>query len=517
MEAMYIYAGVALIIGLVIGWVINSTLGASSLKEANIQREKIIEDGRHEVEDLVRDEKLKVKDELFKQKQELDYEHSDRMATVKRLERSAEEREVQNEKTKEQLDKRATDLTHRESEIESEKKRADDMRQHYRTALDQVNTRLEEIAGLTKDEALEELKKNLVAEAQQQTSKMVSDIVDEARETGHKKAKDIILQTIAETAADHSVESTVTVVNLPDDTMKGRIIGREGRNIRSFELNTGVDILIDDTPKVLVLSCFDPVRREIAKVALERLIEDGRVHPARIEEVVEKATEEMDDRHLDAGEQALFELGIHGVHGDLVNMVGQLRFRTIAGQSALKHSVEVAQIATHMATQLGLDVNLVKRAAIFQELGRIIDRPEISTLERTMETLRRYKENETVLEIITESFSPDSVQHQLSYVLAASKTLSSSRPGARRETYESYTKRLTNLEDVCLEFDGVEHAYAIQTGREVRILVDTDIVDDSASPILANKIAKQIEENLEYPGQIKITIHREFRSIDFAK
>jgi ribonuclease Y len=517
MEQILIFASVALVIGLFVGWLLNTIFGAKSLKEAQIQHTKLIEDGKAEVDDLIRDEKLKLKDELFNQKQELDHEHSERMQALKQQERSLEEREADLQKGKQTLVKKETELKHLASEIETEKNRANDMKQHYRDALEQVNKRLEEIAGLSKEDVLEELKANLIADAHQQTSKIVTDIIEEAKDSGHKRAKDIILQTIAETAADHSVESTISIVNLPDDTMKGRIIGREGRNIRSFELNTGVDILIDDTPQVIVLSCFDPVRREIAKVALDRLIEDGRVHPARIEEVVEKAREEMDDRHQEAGEQAFFELGIHGIHGDLVNMVGQLRFRTISGQSALKHSVEVAKIATHMATQLNLDVNLVKRAAIFHELGRIIDKPEVPILERTLEVLRRYKESETVLTIITEAVKAETITQQLAYVLAAAKTLSSSRPGARRETYESYTKRLTNLEDVCLSFDGVEHAYAIQTGREVRILVDTDIIDDAASPLLANKIAKQIEENLEYPGQIKITIHREFRSVDFAK
>lgn len=508
---------VSTIAGALIGWFLSALISNNSIKKAKQKAIEIKSDAAEEIEDLKSDLKLKSAEELDLLKQELENEYINRTRDLKAFELKVSEEEALVEKRNNEIDNLEKMLETEKVDVKLEMQKAVDMRTFYRSEVDKVNQKLEQISGMTKEEALEELQENLISEAHKNSSKIIQEIIDDATVTGQTKSKDIILQSIFETAADHTAESTVSIVKLPDDSMKGRIIGREGRNIRSFELKSGVDVLIDDTPDTIVLSCFDPIRREVAKIALERLIEDGRIHPGRIEEVLEKVKSESDDRDFEAGEQALFDLGIHNIHGDLTSLIGKLRFYTVSGQNVLKHSVEVAKLAAQIATHLELDTSVAKRASIFHELGRVVNKPELSISERTLELLRKYKEIPKIIEIIENIKAKYEVKHQLIYVINAAKSISMARPGARREIFESYLKRLTKLEELCNNFEGVKKSYAIQTGREVRVLVDCDIVEDHDSHALANEIANKIETNTEYPGQVKVSIYREFRSIDFAK
>ena len=513
-----IFLCVALVIGTAIGWYLNTFLGSKSVAAAKKEHADLLEEATSEVEDMKQEARLKMKDERAEMVQSLENDIQDKATELKKTERQIKEREVTLDKRISDLEKSKKDLEHRELVLDNEKKRIAESKDYYRELIDKANERLETIAEMSKDEALENLKENLIADARQHTDKIITDMFEEARRDAQHKAKDVVLQSINQTASEHSVESTIAVVNLPDDAMKGRIIGREGRNIRSFEMNTGVDILIDDTPKTIVLSCFDPVRREIGKIALERLIEDGRIHPGRIEDVVEKVREEMNDRHFETGETALFDLGIHGVHSDLVNLLGRLRFRSKSGQNVLKYSIEVANIASLIATNLGFDPHLAKRVAILHEVGRVVDKVDVSVKDRTIEILKKHNEKPIIIEIV-EAIGEATAEgkHPMSIIVDAAKSISESRPGARKEVYETHVKRLGHLEEIAKSFDGVDDAYAIQAGRELRVMIDYDDVNDENAELLAASIVKKIEDEEEYPGQIKVTIFREFRSVDYAK
>lgn len=377
---------------------------------------------------------------------------------------------------------------------------------------------MERVSGLSTEDAKKELLQSVEEEVKHETAMLIKDLEQQAKEEADKKAREIISLAIQRCAADHVAETTVSVVALPNDEMKGRIIGREGRNIRTLETLTGIDLIIDDTPEAVIISGFDPVRREVARVALEKLINDGRIHPSRIEEMVEKAQKEVEQKIKEAGEQATFAVGVHGLHPELIKLLGRLKYRTSYGQNVLNHSVEVAHLAGLMASELGVDVVLAKRAGLLHDIGKAIDHEmEGSHVEIGMEIAKKYRESELVLNAIMAhhgDVEPKSVEAVL---VAAADAVSAARPGARRETLESYLKRLTRLEEISESFEGVEKCFAVQAGREIRIMVKPDQIDDATSILLARDIAKKIEAEMEYPGQIKVVIIRETRAVDYAK
>ncbi|CUS93197.1 ribonucrease Y, partial [Candidatus Kryptonium thompsonii] len=383
--------------------------------------------------------------------------------------------------------------------------------------IEEQKAQLEKIAGLTRDEAKKILIESMVSEAKAEAAKIIREIREQAKEEAKKEAQKIIVQAIQRTAADHSVETTVTVLHIPNDELKGRIIGREGRNIRAFEQLTGCDIIVDDTPEAVIISGFDPFRREVAKIALERLLADGRIHPARIEEVVEKVKQELEEEMIKVGENTLLELGIHNVHREIVRLVGKMKYRSSYGQNVLQHSIEVAYLAAIMASELGLDSHLAKRAGLFHDIGKVVDKQEGPHALIGYEILNRYGEHPIVVNAVGSHHEDIPMESPIAAIVQAADAISGARPGARRESVEGYVRRLQKLEEIAKSFEGVAKTYAIQAGREVRVIVEPDKVDDNLADQLSRDIAAKIQEEMEYPGQIKVTVIREVRSVAYAK
>jgi ribonuclease Y len=472
---------------------------------------EIIDEALKTAETKKREALLEAKEESLKTKNELEKETRERRAELQRYERRVLSKEENLDKKSETMEKREAGLAAREEALN---KRNAEVESLYEKGIQE----LEKISGLTSEQAKEYLLKSVEDDVKHDTAKLIKELDNKAKEEADKKAKEYVVTAIQRCAADHVAETTVSVVQLPNDEMKRRIIGREGRNIRTLETLTGVELIIDDTPEAVVLSGFDPVRREVARIALERLIVDGRIHPARIEEMVEKAQREVETNMREEGEAAALEVGIHGLHPELIRLLGKLKYRTSYGQNALKHSIEVAQLSGLLAGEIGLDVRMAKRAGLLHDIGKAVDHEmEGSHIQLGVELCKKYKESAIVLNTVESHHGDVEPQSLIACVVQAADTISAARPGARRETLETYTNRLKQLEDITNSFKGVDKSFAIQAGREVRIMVVPEQINDDDMVLLARDISKKIEESLEYPGQIKVNVIRESRVTDYAK
>lgn len=505
-------AGVVfLIVGILVGYIMRKTIGEKAIGSAEQQAQNILLDAQNTAETLRKERIVEAKEEIHKLRQEYESELKIRRGEVQKSERRVQQKEENIDRKLENIEKRESNLTKREQSMNDKHKEID---AYIAKQLEE----LERISGYTKEEAKEILLQEIEKDIRKDASALITQIETEAKEEGDKKAREIITTAIQRYAADQVAETTVSVVALPNDDMKGRIIGREGRNIRAIETLTGVDLIIDDTPEAVILSGFDPVRREIARIALEKLIVDGRIHPARIEEMVQKATKEVNTIIKDEGERACFECGVHNLHPELVKLLGRLKYRTSYGQNVLQHSIEVATLAGMMAEELGLDPKLARRGGLLHDIGKSIDHEVEGThVEIGVNICKKYKESWKVINAV-EAHHGDVEPTTLEAILVgAADALSAARPGARRETLETYIKRLENLENIANTTKGVDKSYAIQAGREIRVAVKPNQVKDDEVPMLAREIAKKIEAELEYPGQIKVNVVRETRATEFAK
>ena len=478
---------------------------------ADDKAREIIDEALKTAEAKKREGLLEVKEESIRTKNELDREIKERRAEVTRYERRVQQKEENIDKKTDAIEKKEAYLAKREEEMRKQKEEISRLNE-------QRVQELERISGLTSDQAKEYLLKIVEDDVKHESAKMIKEMEHRAKEEADKKAKEYVVNAIQKCAADHVSEATISVVQLPSDEMKGRIIGREGRNIRTLETLTGVDLIIDDTPEAVVLSGFDPIRREVARIALEKLIVDGRIHPARIDEMVEKAQREVETMIKEEGEAAVLEVGVHGIHPELVRLLGKMKFRTSYGQNALKHSIEVAHLSGLLAAELGLDVRLAKRAGLLHDIGKAVDHEmEGSHIQLGAELCRKYKESATVINAVESHHGDVEPTSLIACIVQAADTISAARPGARRETLETYTSRLKQLEDISNNFKGVDKSFAIQAGREVRVMVVPEQISDADMVLLARDISKQIEAELEYPGQIKVNVIRESRVTDYAK
>ncbi|MEY8355343.1 ribonuclease Y [Lachnospiraceae bacterium 54-53] len=483
----------------------------SKIGTAEEKSREIIDEALKTAETKKREALLEAKEESLKTKNELEKETRERRAELQRYERRVLSKEENLDKKSETMEKREAGLAAREEALN---KRNAEVESLYEKGIQE----LEKISGLTSEQAKEYLLKSVEDDVKHDTAKLIKELENKAKEEAEKKAKEYVVTAIQRCAADHVAETTVSVVQLPNDEMKGRIIGREGRNIRTLETLTGVELIIDDTPEAVVLSGFDPVRREVARIALERLIVDGRIHPARIEEMVEKAQKEVETNMREEGEAAALEVGIHGLHPELIRLLGKLKYRTSYGQNALKHSIEVAQLSGLLAGEIGLDIRMAKRAGLLHDIGKAVDHEmEGSHIQLGVELCKKYKESPIVLNTVESHHGDVEPQSLIACIVQAADTVSAARPGARRETLETYTNRLKQLEDITNSFKGVDKSFAIQAGREVRIMVVPEQITDDDMILLARDVSKKIEESLEYPGQIKVNVIRESRVTDYAK
>ena len=514
-----IVVAIVLIVVAVAAAVLSHFLTVSNLKNnaeskignAEARAREIIDDAVKTAETKKKESLLEIKEESIRNKNELEKETKERRSELQRYEKRVLSKEEALDKKSEAIERREAGFTAKEEELKQREAKVEELSQ-------QRVQELERISGLTSEQAKEYLLKTVEEDVKHDTAKMIKELEAQAKEEADKKAKEYVVTAIQRCAADHVAETTISVVQLPSDEMKGRIIGREGRNIRTLETLTGVELIIDDTPEAVVLSGFDPIRREVARIALEKLIVDGRIHPARIEEMVEKAQKEVDTMIREEGESAALEVGVHGIHPELLKLLGRMKFRTSYGQNALKHSVEVAQLSGLLAGEIGLDVRLAKRAGLLHDIGKSIDHDvEGSHIQIGVDLCRKYKESATVINAVEAHHGDVEPETLIACVVQAADTISAARPGARRETLETYTNRLKQLEDITNQFKGVDKSFAIQAGREIRVMVVPEQVSDADMVLLARDIAKQIEFELEYPGQIKVNVIRESRVTDYAK
>ena len=498
-------------VGIIAGYFVRKNISESKIGQSENLAKEIIDKATKDSETVKKEKLLEAKEEIHKWRSESEREIKERRTDLQKYEK----RVIQKEEV---LDKKLQNLESKETSLNDRLKNVAKKEEDVELIKTQQLEKLENISGITSEQAKEIILTNAEREVRREMSIMIKEIESQAKEESEKRSREIIGYAIQKCAADHVAETTVTVVNLPNDEMKGRIIGREGRNIRTLETLTGIDLIIDDTPEAVILSGFDPIRREVARIALEKLIADGRIHPARIEEMVEKAKKEVDSIIKEYGEQAAFETGVHGLHPELVRLLGRLNYRTSYGQNVLKHSIEVAHIAGIMAAEIGADVRLAKRAGLLHDIGKSVDHEMEGThVEIGMDLLKRYKESKEVIHAMSThhgDFEPQTIEAVL---VTAADAISAARPGARRETLEAYIKRLEKLEEIANSYEGVDKSFAIQAGREIRIMVKPENVSDEDIHLLARDMTKKIEDELEYPGQIKVSIIRETRAIEYAK
>ena len=499
------------IVGGLVGFFVRKSIAEKKIGSAEEQARKILEDAIKNAESAKKERILAAKEEVFQMQKEADFDIKERRKEVSKLERRVMQKE-------EALDAKIESFEKREANLAVKHEEAEALKQRVNEALDAQLKLLEKTAGLTKEEAKAELVHKLDEEMEHETALKIAEYEEKFKDEADTKARDILSLAIQRYAAEHVSEVAISVVQIPGDEMKGRIIGREGRNIRSIETLTGVELIIDDTPDVITVSGFDPVRREIARLALEKLIADGRIHPARIEEMVEKAKKDVDLEIKKAGERAIFETGVHGLHPELIKLLGKMKYRTSYGQNALRHSIEVSMLAGVMADEMGVDVTMARRAGLLHDIGKAITaEAEGSHIQLGVEIATKYRENKDIIHAIEAHHNDVEPKTPLDFIIQAADAISAARPGARREDVENYIKRLQKLEEVAGDFEGVEKTFAIQAGREVRIMVKPEAVNDDKMKILARDIAKKIEDELDYPGQIKVSVIRESRIVDYAK
>ena len=502
---------ISLAIGALIGIAYRKKVAESKIQGAENEAKRLVDLAKIEAENLKKEEIFKAKEEIMNSRKELDQEIKERRGEVQKQESRLIQKEENLEKREENFEKKEKDLEREEQNLEKQKEEIE--RLHSEEMV-----QLQKIASLTKEEAKAQLLSEMDKELTAEKAALIREKEQKAKESAIKNAKEILSYAVQKCAADHSQETTVSIVALPNDDMKGRIIGREGRNIKALETLTGIDLIIDDTPEAVVLSGFDPLRREVAKIALEKLIDDGRIHPAKIEEMVEKAKEEVETTIKEEGERAVLETGVIGLHPDIVKLIGKLKYRTSYGQNVLNHSIEVSNLARIMAEELGLDPKLARRAGLLHDIGKALDHDMEGThVEIGVEILKKFKENPLIINAVEAHHGDVEPQTLEAVLIQAADAISASRPGARRETVEAYIKRLQNLEEIADSFEGVEKSFAIQAGREVRIIVKPEKVSDDKMTILAREVAKKIENEMDYPGQIKVNMIRETRTIDYAK
>ena len=522
LEPITIVLLAALVVGMLLAWVggmfVQKSTTVRRIGDVTEHGRRLVEEAQRSAETRLKDAAIEAKELVYKARLELEQEIRERQKEIQTLERRLVQKEEQVTRRLDQLDRRDRDYHTKEEALGTRERAVKDVEERSQAMLDEQRRQLERIAGLTAEEAKQRLLAQKEEEARREAILIGMRLEEEARQDAERKAREVLATTIQRLAPDYTVETAVSIVDLPSDDMKGRIIGREGRNIRALELATGVDLIVDDTPEAVIISAYDPLRREIAKLALQRLIADGRIHPARIEEVVDKVKKEMDQHLKEEGERACFEVGVHGLHPELVKLVGRLKYRTSYGQNCLQHSKEVAWLAGMMAGEIGADVKLAKRCGLLHDIGKALTHEQEGThVELSVDVLTRYNESRAVLNTILSGHDSEEPETVEAVLVEAADGVSAARPGARRDVLESYIKRVKTMEEIARSFKGVESVYAIQAGRELRIITKSDLVSDLDTYQLAKDISKRIEAEMQYPGHIKVTVIREHRAVEYAR